>query len=470
MTPLSLQLKATAKAVAFVMAGRSLNDVLSDGSVVKPELRSGVQALSFAVLRNYGMACELRRLLAPREPAPAVNALLCTALALLVSEPDSGANYTDFTLVNQAVEAAKDYAKTRTSSSFINAALRRFLRERDDLMQQANESEEAAYNHPQWWIDQVRSERPQEWQQILAANQMKPPLTLRVNVSKITAQAYTQLLGEQGIACESVDAASAQAGWNGACGLVLLEKPAVQGLPGYAQGLFSVQDLAAQGAASQLLSDSFLAELIGRAKQGHKIRVLDACAAPGGKTTHLIERLLQAFGDAGLPVVTGDDWGKHFEVVAIELDGKRAKRIHENLGRLKQRATVKIVDAANPTDWWDGALFDAVLLDAPCTASGIARRHPDVRWLRRQSDAATLSGLQLRMLHALWPTLRVGGRLLYATCSIFRAEGDEVVHSFMQAQPLANQLDSHGLWLPTISSARHDGFYDALFEKRTIAN
>ncbi len=464
MLPLSLQLGATAKAVAFVMAGRSLNDVLADGSVVKPDLRAGVQALSFAVLRNWGMARALRELLAPREPMPPVDALLCTALALLVGEPNSGASYTDFTLVNQTVDTAKAHSKTRSSASFINATLRRFLREREALMQQVRLREEAIYNHPQWWIDQMRREQPHKWQAILVANQMKPPLTLRVNLAKTTTGTYVALLEEQGVALQRGESALVQPLLDKGCGLVLQDAPAVQSLPHYAEGWFSVQDLAAQGAATQLLSDEFLFELVARAKQGHKIRVLDACAAPGGKTTHLIERLLQAFAHAGMPVMTGDDWGKHFEVVALEVDVKRAKRIHENLSRLKQRATVKIVDASNIASWWDGAMFDAVLLDAPCTASGIVRRHPDVRWLRRDSDATAMGRIQLSMLQALWPVLRSHGRLLYATCSVFEAEGGVVKQRFLQLQANAKALDSHGLWLPSLL---HDGFYDALFEKTT---
>lgn len=467
MTPLSLQLKATAKVVAFVMSGRSLNDVLADGSVVKPELRSGVQALSFAALRNMGMAQALRTLLAPREPMPPVDALLCTALALLVSEPDSGASYTDFTLVNQAVEAAKGHSKTRSSASFINATLRRFLREKDALVQQVLQSEEAQYNHPQWWIDQIRREQPHKWQAILAANQMKPPLTLRVNLAKTSVTEFKQLLAEQGVTCFDTELALPQPKQDMASGLILQDAPAVQSLPHYAEGWFSVQDMAAQGAAIQLLSDAYLSELVARAKQGHKIRVLDACAAPGGKTTHLIERLMQAFAQAGMPVLTGEDWGKYFEVVALEVDAKRAKRIHENLSRLKQRAIVKITNAANLASWWDGVLFDAVLLDAPCTASGIVRRHPDVRWLRRESDAQAMGHLQLALLKALWPTLRPSGRLLYATCSVFEAEGGVVKQQFLQATGNAKALDSHGLWLPTTSSPLHDGFYDAIFEKTT---
>ncbi len=462
MLALSLQLGATAKAVAFVMAGRSLNDVLADGSVVKPDLRAGVQALSFAVLRNWGMARALRELLASREPMPPVDALLCTALALLVSEPDSGASYTDFTLVNQAVDAAKSHSKTRSSASFINATLRRFLRERETLMKQARQSEEAQYNHPQWWIDQMRREQPHKWQTILAANQMKPSLTLRVNLAKTTMSEFIAVLDEQGVAWHEADSALVQTKQDMACGLALQDAPPVTSLPHYAVGWFSVQDLAAQGAATQLLSDEFLFELVVRARQGHKIRVLDACAAPGGKTTHLIERLLQAFAHAGMPVLSGDDWGKHFEVIALEVDAKRAKRIHENLSRLKQRAIVKITDAANLASWWDGTPFDAVLLDAPCTASGIVRRHPDVRWLRRESDATAMGHIQLAMLQALWATLRTQGRLLYATCSVFETEGGVVKQRFLQANGNAKALDSHGLWLPSL---QHDGFYDALFDK-----
>jgi 16S rRNA (cytosine967-C5)-methyltransferase len=175
---------------------------------------------------------------------------------------------------------------------------------------------------------------------------------------------------------------------------------------------------------------------------------------------------LQAFAQAGMPVLSGDDWGKHFEVIALEVDAKRARRIHENLSRLKQRASVKIADATNLASWWDGVAFDAILLDAPCTASGIVRRHPDVRWLRRESDANAMGHIQLAMMHALWPTLRANGRLLYATCSVFEAEGFVVKQRFLQAQSNAKGLDSHGLWLSTISSPQHDGFYDALFEKR----
>ncbi|MDI9333398.1 MAG: 16S rRNA (cytosine(967)-C(5))-methyltransferase RsmB [Cytophagales bacterium] len=464
MLALSSQLGATAKAVAFVMAGRSLNDVLLDGSVVKPDMRAGVQALSFAVLRNWGMARALRELLAPREPMPPVDALLCTALALLVSEPDSGASYTDFTLVNQAVDAAKAHSKTRTSASFINAILRRFLREREALTQQAARSEEAQYNHPQWWIDQLRREQPGNWQAILAANQMKPPLTLRVNLAKTTVVEFTELLALQGVATLGTEMAPLQPLLDKACGLVLRDTPAVQGLPHYADGWFSVQDIAAQGAAAQLLNDEFLARLVGRAKQGHKIRVLDACAAPGGKTTHLIERLLCAFADAGMPVLSGEDWGKHFEVVALELDAKRARRVHENLSRLKQRAVVKIADAAQVANWWDGVPFDAILLDAPCTASGIVRRHPDVRWLRRESDAGAMGHIQLAMLQSLWTTLAAQGRLLYATCSVFQLEGEVIKRQFLQIERQAKALDSHGLWLPSLL---HDGFYDALFEKTT---
>lgn len=467
MLALSEQLKITAKAIAFVMAGRSLGEVLADGSVVKPEMRPGVQALSFVVLRHWGMALALRAQLATRPPVPAVDALLCTALALLVSQPGEGADYTDFTLVNQAVEAAKAYAKTRSSSAFINATLRRFLREREVLVALARQEETALYDHPQWWIDRLRAEQPEHWQATLACNQIQPPLSLRVNTAKITRTAYMALLAAQGVACE---AAPLQPKLDAACGLgsgvIIRSAVPVTVLPHFQDGFVSVQDTAAQGAARQLLSDEFLAKLVARAQQGRKIRILDACAAPGGKTTHVMELLTKAFQDAGLPVDKAD--GVSFEampfvVLALEVDASRAKRIHDNLARLGQRATVKVADAGRIDDWWDGEPFDAILLDAPCTASGIVRRHPDVRWLRRPSDVAVLADGQLRLLRTLWRTLAVSGRLLYATCSVFKAEGDAVVTQLVAEQPLATWLDSHGLWFP---SANNDGFYDALLEKR----
>ena len=465
-TPLSLQLQITAKVVAGVQAGRSLQELLADGAMVKPELRSGVQALSFAVLRHFGLAQALRNLLAERDPAPAVDALLCTALSLLVCGEAAGATYTEFTLVNQAVEAAKANSKTRTSSSFVNALLRRFLREREALLAEALKLETARYNHPQWWIDQLRKEQPQAWEAILAANQAKPALTLRVNVSLQSQSDYMALLAASGVACEAAplhatpDIPSS--------GVVVQDAAPVPSLPRYAEGGFSVQDAAAQGAAVQLLSPDFLAKLIGIAKTGQKIRILDACAAPGGKTTHLMELLTKAFREAGMSSETKDGVAfadMPFVVVALEVDGKRAKRINDNLARLKLRATVKVADAARPTDWWDGQMFDAILLDAPCTASGIVRRHPDVRWLRRPSDALVLSQTQGQLLRSLWPCLAVGGRLLYATCSVFRAEGVGVVEPFCEQYKGAKWLDSHGLWLP---SAHNDGFYDALLEKTTV--
>lgn len=466
-TPLlSEQLRTTAKVLAAVWAGRSLNDALADGSLVKPNSRAGIQALSFIVMRHLGMAQTLRALLIERPPAPMVDALLCTALALMVSSAEEGGSYTEFTLVNQTVEAAKSQTKTRTSANFLNAVLRRFLRERPAFMQSALQSEVALYNHPQWWIDQVRQERPQNWQAILLANQIKPPLTVRVNLTQVTLADYRHLLQTQGIDCTDE---STQAGTrthtDTAAHLALTTPVPVMRLPHFEQGWCSVQDMAAQHAARQLLSPAFLQTLVNRARAGEKIRVLDACAAPGGKTTHLLELVIWALQRSELlqpnePIA----WGRYFEVVALELDPKRVQRIHENLSRLKLRATVKTVDASRTQDWWDGTPFDAVLLDAPCTASGIVRRHPDVRWLRRPQDSAQMGEVQLTLLRKLWPTIRVGGRLLYATCSIFEAEGDAVVKRFIggQQEEKAKWLDSQGLWFPC---ATHDGFYDALFEK-----
>lgn len=465
MTPLSLQLKATAKVVAFVMKGRSLSDVLVDEQVVAPALRPAVQALSFSALRHWGFATALTRLLVAQQPQFAVQCLLATALALLQSEADSGALYTEFTLVNQTVEAAKSSRATQGGARFINAILRRYLRERPALDNQAGQSESARFNHPQWWINQLKQEQPSQWENTLLASHSKAPLSLRVNLLQTSQSHFTQQLEQQGI---KFSTPALQVGTVSTPAVVLPNAVPIQSITGYQEGWFSVQDIAAQAASVQLLSDDFLHELVRRAAQGHLIRVLDACAAPGGKTTHLIERLMLAGREHRsllAPLKKEDDY---FEVFALEVDAQRAVRIHDNLSRLQLQACVKKGDARVPADWWDGTAFDAVLLDAPCSASGVVRRHPDIVWLRKPSDLAQLAQQQYELLQALWPLVREGGRLLYATCSIFQAEGAQIKERFLRDQPQAKALDSHGLWLPTSSPLPHDGFYDALFEKKII--
>ena len=424
------QLQATAGVVAAVRKGVSGSAALD---AVAPGLRPGVQSLAFFVWRNLGRAQALRSALVNRAPAPNTDALLCVALALLWNPEESP--YDAFTLVNQAVEALKRNPQSRAQANFVNACLRRFLRERAQLLAVTDGDLEALWNHPRWWIERVRRDHPQHWQTVLRTANTHAPMTLRVNVRRCSAQDYMLHLQLAGIAAHQGQGA-----------VVVLERavPVTQ-LPGFGEGWVAVQDAAAQWAAPLLLQGL-----------GPSPRILDACAAPGGKTAHLLEA-----SDAS--------------VVALEIDAARLSRIHDNLQRLGLQAQVIQGDAARPQDWWDGVLFDGILLDAPCTASGIVRRHPDIRWLRRESDSGKLAALQSQMLQALWPLLRKGGRMVYCTCSIFRAEGEQQIQSFLARHTDSRLCPSPGHLLPgggeagcgvyDNSNHDHDGFYYALLEK-----
>ena len=435
--PLWRQLQVTAAVVQAVRAGRSLTAELAS---VTPELRPGVQALTFQVMRQLGRAMALRESLASKAPPPAADALLCTALALSWQGDD--APYPVHTLVNQAVEAARQQRQTQAQSGFINGCLRRFLREREALVAETDSDPQARWNHPRWWVTRVQDEYPEDWQKLLDMAQQPAPMSLRVDPRHHSVADYQAQLLDMGLTAQPV----------GASGLQLERAVPVHQLPGFAQGHVSVQDAAAQVAAPLLLQ--------GR-EAGQAWRILDACAAPGGKTGHL----LACYPNA--------------QVLALDVDAERCQRIEDNLQRLgaqnQTRAQVRAADAAQPAQWWDGETFDAILLDAPCTASGIVRRHPDVRWLRRPGDSAQLAQTQARLLKALWPLLAPGGRLLYCTCSVFRAEGDDTVQAFLQRNTDARMLPSPGhlipgkipTGLPVKHNAlgEHDGFYYALLEK-----
>ena len=435
--PLWRQLQVTAAVVQAVRAGRSLTAELAS---VTPELRPGVQALTFQVMRQLGRAMALRERLASKAPPPAADALLCTALALSWQGDD--APYPVHTLVNQAVEAARQQRQTQAQSGFINGCLRRFLREREALVAETDSDPQARWNHPRWWVTRVQDEYPEDWQKLLDMAQQPAPMSLRVDPRHHSVADYQAQLLDMGLTAQPV----------GASGLQLERAVPVHQLPGFAQGHVSVQDAAAQVAAPLLLQ--------GR-EAGQAWRILDACAAPGGKTGHL----LACYPNA--------------QVLALDVDAERCQRIEDNLQRLgaqnQTRAQVRAADAAQPAQWWDGETFDAILLDAPCTASGIVRRHPDVRWLRRPGDSAQLAQTQARLLKALWPLLAPGGRLLYCTCSVFRAEGDDTVQAFLQRNTDARMLPSPGhlipgkipTGLPVKHNAlgEHDGFYYALLEK-----
>jgi 16S rRNA (cytosine967-C5)-methyltransferase len=396
------------------------------------------------------------------------DALLCSALALAWDE--EAAPYDLHTLVNQTVEAAKKNRNTQGQANFLNACLRRFLRERDALVlasdgavadtngnavkpEVSKHGLVAKWNHPLWWIELLQRDYPEQWQSILEANNQAAPMAVRVNVQRTSREALLAQWEQVGLTATPV----------GDYGLLLDKARAVHDIPGFADGLWSVQDPAAQCAAPLLLSGLLVTDVISEGNKGHTaLRVLDACAAPGGKTAHLLELI-----EPGS------------QVIALDIDAKRCERIDQNLQRLGLTAEIVVADAAQPKTWWDGQQFDAILLDAPCSASGIVRRHPDVRWLRRATDIAQLAAIQKNLLKTLWPLLKPGGRMLYVTCSVFRQEGELQVKTFVEHNTdctlhpclghLRPQNSQSAAALVDNLAGDHDGFYYALLEKRLPA-
>ncbi len=431
--PLSRLLDHCADAVAAVRRGRSLTDALA---ACPTAMRPGTQALSFEVMRRLGGAGVARQALVPREPAPKVDGLLLSALALLWPT-DSPPLYADHTLVDQAVTCAKK--RVPAQAGMINAVLRRFLRERNERVPQwCAQNPMARLQHPEWWIERTRADWPEVYEPLLLANQTHAPMALRVNARHGTADTYLDRLSQAGLTAHRA----------GPHALVLDHAVPVQQLPGFDQGHVSVQDLSAQMAADLVLD----------AEGPHTLqagaRVLDACAAPGGKTAHLLER-------------------QDLDLLALDADAERLNKVQNTLDRLKLRAELRAADARQVDTWWDGRAFDAILLDAPCSASGIVRRHPDVRWLRRPSDIDALAQTQAELLRALWPTLKPGGRLIYATCSIFKAEGERQIDAFLQrtTDALQHPAPGHVLPLPDNRSDAAawrvgDGFFYARLDKR----
>ncbi len=433
---LSRELRAAAWALEQVRAGHALPPALAQAAQrhgLTGASRRALHDIAYQAVRRLGTCLALAHRLNGREPTAAVAALQAAALSMLL-EP--GRRH-EAVLVDQAVAAARLEPATQAAAPFLNATLRRFTRERDALLAAVTREPEARWNHPRWWIDLLRGEQPTQWQQVLAEDNAPPPMTLRVNPRRTDLDAYRLVLAEAGIGASVL----------GPQALRLDVPREVAQLPGFGEGLVSVQDLAAQLAAPLL-----------DVRDGQ--RVLDACAAPGGKTTHLLE-----LADCDL--------------TALDADPVRLDRVHENLARLGLRARVVAGDAGRPGDWWDGKRFDRILLDAPCSASGIVRRHPEIRWLRRRSDLATLSRQQSEMLARLWPLLEPSGKLLYATCSVFRAEGEKVVERFCAGHPDAERLAVHWRWigdeedsvldqlLPRSGNTRdHDGFFYASISKR----
>ncbi len=425
----------TVRAIAAVLTGRSLSTVLPpvlDNSL--PADRARVQNHCFGTLR---WAPRLRWILArlqkrPRSPRdPVLEAVLLLGLFELIytRTPEHAA-------VSAAVDGARRLRVSSRSLGFVNAVLRQFLRRRAEI-EAALEADPVAFHaHPSWLLERIQTDWPADWERILAANNAQAPMTLRVALDRASRAEYLATLRQQEVGAIAHDTVSSA---------VTLETPRrVDLLPGFRDGLVSVQDAGAQLAAGLL-----------DLRPG--LRVLDACAAPGGKTGHILEA----------PIQLGD-------VVAVELEPERAGRLAQSLERLGRQAHVRTADLRALETWWDGQPFDRILLDAPCSASGVIRRHPDIKLLRRPDDRKTLGRMQRQLLSAAWRTLAPGGTIIYATCSIFGDENQGVISDFDAEHEDAEILPLAGPWGRRVGAGRQilpgehgmDGFFYGALRKR----
>lgn len=339
----------------------------------------------------------------------------------------------DHAAISETVEAAREL-KGQSLTKLINGVLRNVQRQ-PDLFNFEAAPAAVKFNHPGWLISALQQAYPEQWQAILDANQHKAPLWLRVNVSKISATDYAAALTRAGIEYSRPLADLPAA-------IKLAQAQDVTTLPGYQDGWFSVQDAAAQYAATLLDV---------QASQ----QILDACCAPGGKTCHILELAPDA------------------NVTALDKDARRLVRVHDNLARLGLSARVVAADASEPDSWWQGQLFDRILLDVPCSATGVIRRHPDIRWLRKKADIAALAELQQRILQQCWALLAPGGSLLYATCSVLPQENSAQIEHFLQhnsdaslvAVPQQPDSSSYG-WQLLPGEQDLDGFFYARLVKK----
>jgi 16S rRNA (cytosine967-C5)-methyltransferase len=427
LAPLAEALAAAAALVARVAAGRSLqgemaraaDDAAGVGGAAPPDSRAARMDLCYGTLRRYGRSQALVGALSrrPGEAEAQVEALLWCAFYAL----ESG-RYADYTVVDQAARAC-NLLQRQAARGYVNALLRNYLRSRASIDARLGADPAARYWHPVWWIERLRIAYPEDWESVLAAGNTHPPMCLRVNVRKTSVETYAARLANEGIAARRVGAAA-----------LLLERPMpVDRLPGFGAGEVSVQDAGAQRAAGLL-----------DLKAGQ--RVLDACAAPGGKSAHLLE--------------TAD-----LALTALDVDAARCDDVKRNLARLGLAAEVRTADCSALETWWDGTAFDRILADVPCSASGVARRHPDIKWLRRPADVAAFAARQARILDALWRALVPGGKLLYVTCSVFPEENGAVIDAFVARTPGARRAPlTDAAAAQLLPDAEHDGFFYALLE------
>ncbi len=376
---------------AVFVEGHSLSEALHPvRESLKPTDAAWLQALCYGVARDYGMLDALLNKLMPK-PLKTKDAdiqlLLLVGLYQLRSM-----QVAQHAAVNETVAAVKHFKKT-WAVGVVNGVLRNFIRQMPVL--EAQIPALAKYSHPEWLIKQLQQDWPEQWLSILDANQQHPPMTLRVNIRKTSCADYLASLQKAGIEAECVVGLPAA--------IILKQAVDVTLLPYFQDGWVSVQDASAQLAAGFLSCVS-------------DMKVLDACAAPGGKAAHLLESI------------------DNLDLLALDHDALRLLKVTETLKRLQLKASVKCADVAEINTWWDGQLFDRILLDAPCSATGVIRRHPDIKWLREPEDIANLAVQQLKLLTALWSLLKSGGKLLYATCSVLKAENHRVIQAFLEKQ------------------------------------
>ena len=412
-------------AVCSVLAGRNLSVVLQavwhNNPRLVPQQRAAIQDISYGTLRHLGrIQAILDQLLDKPLRDEALRCLVLTSLYQL--QYSKSATYA---IVDHAVQTAVTI-KQGHAKGLVNAVLRNFVRRRESILVSLENKEVARYSHPQWWINKLKAQYPDHWQAMLETNNQHPPMTLRVNCKLSSTDAYLSRLQQNNIAAIALGGAALQ----------LLQPVSVDKLPGFADGDVSVQDWGAQFAATQLdVQDG--------------MRVLDACSAPGGKTTHLLE-----LADV--------------DMTAVDNDPERLQKVGQNLKRLKLGAQLIAGDVAQPDKWWNGQQFDRILADVPCSASGVVRRHPDIKWLRREPDILKFAEQQRKILGALWHCLTRGGKLLYVTCSVFDEENGAQIDAFLKQNqdakrlPLVEMVPANGQLIP---NDQHDGFYYALLAK-----